>query len=472
MLRRRTTATVTLVAALLLAACGARLSDEQLAATQSGGNGAIGVAGGGAGTPAAGGAVTTAVTAAAGGQPAPGVTGAGTDGATADPAAAGAGATAGQAAGCVPEGASDVGVTPDAITLGQVGTISGPIPGLSQTAVDGVRAYVAYRNANGGVCGRELQLLSGDDRLDTGQNRAEHARMADQVFGFVGGWSVVDDGGASVLAGTNIPDVGIAITDTRAALANNFSSNPIDLQGGSGAIAVLEHMVSTYQPSSAAVVWGAQATARARAQGYVRDLEALGVTVSVQREVQVTETNYVPVAQEIENQGAELVITALELTGISRLAQAFQQVGYLPEVPFYGAQTYGDRFLELAGDAAEGTILGITHPIIEEAGSGGPLDAFVEWTERVNPGAQVDFFTFQGWVAADMFADAIEAAGPAPTRDAVLQVLSTYTRFDADGLVAPFDPAGKRNSDCFLVVTVRDGQWARVHPQGGGFACP
>ena len=149
------------------------------------------------------------------------------------------------------------------------------------------------------------------------------------------------------------------------------------------------------------------------------------------------------VAQEIENAGAEFVITALEITGISRLAQAFEQVGYFPRVPFYGAQTYGEKFIELAGTAANGAILGITHPIIEEAASNPATATFVEWYQRVNPGSEIDFFSFQGWVAADMFADAIEAAGPSPTRDCVLGVLRTYTAFDADGLVAPINPAGR-----------------------------
>jgi ABC-type branched-subunit amino acid transport system substrate-binding protein len=90
----------------------------------------------------------------------------------------------------------------------------------------------------------------------------------------------------------------------------------------------------------------------------------------------------------------------------------------------------------------------------------------------VNPGEDIDFFAFQGWVAADMFADAIEAAGPSPTRDAVLGVLGGFHAFDADGLVAPFDPAGKVNSHCFMIVTVEGGQWRRLYPEGSGFACP
>jgi ABC-type branched-subunit amino acid transport system substrate-binding protein len=159
------------------------------------------------------------------------------------------------------------------------------------------------------------------------------------------------------------------------------------------------------------------------------------------------------------------------MTGISRLAQAFDQVGYRPKVPYYGAQSYGEQFLELAGPAAEGTILGLTHPIVEEAGGGGILATFVDWYRRVNPGQPIDFFAFQGWVAADMFASAIEAAAPAPTRDAVLDVLRTYTSFDAHGLVAPINPAGKVGSPCYLIVTVKDGTWQRLYPDSG-FACP
>jgi ABC-type branched-subunit amino acid transport system substrate-binding protein len=467
---RRLRAFALLAVLATTAACGARLDEEQVAAlarSRSSGTGTT--------VPGANAPTTTVAT----GSSAPGAADASgaSSGAAAGPAGGGGADVGGQqaAAGsaeCIPAGAPDVGITENEIVLGEVATLSGPVPGLAQTAVNGARAYFEYRNAvEGGVCGRSVRVVVADDRLDTGQNRSETQRLAPQVFGFVGGWGVTDDGGAAVLNGTNIPDVGIAISEDRAALPNNFSSNPIALDGSSGATTILRYMQNTYQPASAAVVWGAQATARARAQGFVRDLQSLGMNVIVQREVAITETNYVSVAQEIENAGAELVITALEITGISRLAQAFEQVGYLPKVPYYGAQTYGDRFLELAGSAANGAIIGITHPIVEEAASNPATATFLEWYQRVNPGAEIDFFAFQGWVAADMFADAIEQAGPSPTRDAVLEVLRTFTSYDADGLVAAINPAQKINASCYLIVTVRDGSWQRVHPQGSGYAC-
>ena len=113
-------------------------------------------------------------------------------GATPAPGAGGGGpAPEGQAAPgstCTPEGASDVGIEADSVTLGQVGTISGPIPGLSQTAVNGVRAYIAYRNSQGGVCGRELRLVNGDllllvDNMTTSFYESRFRAIAEYVAG-------------------------------------------------------------------------------------------------------------------------------------------------------------------------------------------------------------------------------------------------------------------------------------------------
>lgn len=90
----------------------------------------------------------------------------------------------------------------------------------------------------------------------------------------------------------------------------------------------------------------------------------------------------------------------------------------------------------------------------------------------MNPGAELDFFAIEGWVAAAMFTDAILQAGPSPTRDSVLAALGTFTSYDAHGLVAPINPAQKQGASCFMVVTVRNGAWERVYPEGSGFGCP
>ena len=481
---RRPFVALVVCCALVAAAsgCGARLSDEQMAAATArpragaaisadatavdggAGEGAIDhVDGSGAGTvaptPARAGAPVTSATEDVAASAAPGAP------AAATPTVAGA--------PCRQSGgATDVGVSDTAVRIGNVSTISGPVPGLSQTAVNGAKAYVAYVNSRGGVCGRRLQLVVGDDRLDSGANRSEHDRLKDDVFAFVGSFSVVDDGGATVLDGTNVPDVSLAISDRRSGIANNFSPNPIKPNAGTnGVVKMMQYFKATYGVVKAGVVYPSQATAKAKALSYVNDMEAAGLDVVVKSEVAITQTDYNGVATQMKHAGVELVITALETTGMARLAQAFRQQEYRPKVPFYGAQAYGRKFLQQAGDAANGTIIGIAYAVPEDGAQNPAAAAMAQWYARANPGAELDFFSVMGWAATDLFVRALTAAGPAPTRAKVVDVLRTYHDIDAGGVLAPrTDPAGKNPSPCFAVLGVQGGRWTRLAP-ASGFTC-
>jgi hypothetical protein len=52
----------------------------------------------------------------------------------------------------------------------------------------------------------------------------------------------------------------------------------------------------------------------------------------------------------------------------------------------------------------------------------------------------------------------------------VLAALGTVTHFDANGLLAPSNPAGKVPTNCFVVVRVEGGEFVRDHP-ASGFDC-
>ena len=156
---------------------------------------------------------------------------------------------------------------------------------------------------------------------------------------------------------------------------------------------------------------------------------------------------------------------------MARLAQAFQQVGYQPQVPFYGAQAYGGKFIELAGSAADGTTLAVTFSIFEDAGQVPAMATFLEWYQRTAPGSEPDFFSIMAWAAADMFVRALREAGGAPTRDGVLERLRAQTEYTGDGFMAPRNPPAKTMGDCFVVIQIQGGQWSRVEPATGFLNC-
>jgi ABC-type branched-subunit amino acid transport system substrate-binding protein len=220
----------------------------------------------------------------------------------------------------------------------------------------------------------------------------------------------------------------------------------------------------------AALIWPAQASAKARVDGYRKDLERVGIEIVLQTEVAVTETNYADDAANIEAAKADIVLTTLEISGMSRLAKAMEQNGYFPKVPAYGAQAYGRNFLAQAGSAAEPTVLGLAYSILEDAGSVPAIKDFVTWYERTNPGADIDFFAIMAWAAADLYVDALRAVDGPPTRDKVLAALQATTEYDADGMLAPINPAQKKGAGCFMIAEVDGGRWIRTHP-AQGFDC-
>ena len=466
--------TLFLAASLVGAGCGARFDNKQKDALRAINSGRA----------ASNGDVTGGDQTATGGE-ASGATDGGTgaassSGGDASATGGGGGASAGGTGGAATasgecagdkKGFTEVGVTDNQVTIGNVSIISGAVPGFGKTSQSAVRAYVNYINSQGGVCGRQLKLVTSDDRFDGGANRSETEKLKSQVFGFVGGLSVVDDGGAGVLQGTNIPDVGLSLSDARIKMANNFSPSPIDIpDGGNGFVPALTYYKSQ-GAQRGAVIWPSQPIARERAQGYVKDMQRAGIDVVYTAEVSVTETNYSGHAAQIQQKKADVLVTTLEVSGMASLAKALKQQGYQPKYASYGPQAYGKQFLKLAGDAAEGVTLNLAYDIFEGRANNKAMDTFLTWFGRTAPGTDPDFFAVLAWSSAELFVKALKAAGNKTTRDAVLGELKKINSFDAGGILAPIDPAAKHWAKCFVIVKATGGQWKRVEPAGTGFHC-
>ncbi len=456
-----------LVLVLLTTACGARLSDgerDQAIAAAEGSGGSTGDDGGtGDGREASGGAF--AVDAAGG-------TGAGeTTGGTTGRSTGGTGGTGGAGGtSCAPGSATSPGVSAGEVKVGNVSQLSGLVPGFGQTSINGVKAYFAYLNSRGGVCGRKLTLVQADDRFQTATNRAETEKLADEVIAFAGSLSVVDDGGVPIIEAQQIADVSMATTQPRTASPFNFSPNPVDPSPsvGNGQDKVLRYLKETRGTTKGAIFYQDVATGVNQSRKYELDLQQAGIQVTAKYAVAPTATNFRSQATDMKNKGIEVVITVAEINAISNLARAFADVGYQPKAPFYGAQTYSQRYLKLAGPAAEGTVAGLIFHVPEE--SSPAMQLFSQWYGRAAPGADVDFFAILGWVAGEMVARAIRDAGPDPTKAKVVAELRKFTAYESE-YVAPINPAQKKITDCFLVVEVKGGEWTKIHPSGAGFAC-
>ena len=462
-------AAVLLAMVLVSAACGARLTKSQLALAAAGGGqrltaGSSAEAGGSSSEAAGGGSGT--------GGGAGGGAGGGGAGGGAAAGKGGAGVAPAASASCGASGGnSDVGVTANSITLGNVSLLTGPVPGLFQGAVRGTQAFFNYQNSLGGVCGRKLNLDSRDDQFDVNQNKAQYQDLISKAFGFVGSFSVVDEGGSSVLqAHPDVPDVAYALSHAHFNLPNNFSVQPLPPGWRLGS---LNYFKAKFGPDvithMAYFVEDAQ-SAKDAIKGEVAAAQSVGYKFVYNRTIEPTEANFSSDVVNMQSAGVKGIFMAGEVGAFVRVAKAMKQQGF--SVPFanWGANAYDPGFVTSdAAAATNGAILDQQLAMYQGEDNIPEVQLFNKWYKQVG-GKTPDIFAAFGWESARLFVQALGNAGAKPTRASVLAELKKIDNFDGNGMLAPVGPASKRPSGCFMTIKVQNGKFQRADPPSG-FIC-
>jgi ABC-type branched-subunit amino acid transport system substrate-binding protein len=464
------------VAALLLTSCGARLSPRQLAQALGTSGGGTGVSTGGQGSSGTGGVGpgSAGTPAASTGGPLTGGAGGGVTGA----GGAGGGGGGGGAAVALPPGgnggATDIGVAGNSITVGNVSTLTGPVPGLFAGAVNGTGAFLAYQNSQGGVFGRQLKLAASDDQFDCGQNKAQTQSDVAKVFAFVGSFSLFDNCGSQVIGqNQGMSDVHVALSKDAQAEANGFSPSPLKNGAATGPFQYVKGLHPDAIGSAGSLIGDVQ-SAKDAWVGEQATMQSLGYHFSYQRVYEPTETDFTADIVQMKSKGVKLVVLiAADVKGIARIQQAAQQQNWHPAVWLLGASAYDSTYNPLVGSAGEGSLVYLPTAMYLGEDSGGipEVGLFQTWMHRTHPDANADLFAAYGWSSARLFVQALQAAGPRATRASLQAALKNIHQFNENGFLAPDDPAGKGPPVCYLMVKVSGGHFSRVDDPPNGYRC-
>ena len=461
---RRTLRALTLVVALVLvaAACGARVDQQQLEAAGGGGGLGAGTGSGGAtsdGTSSGDGAVSG---------------GGGTEAAGGGGAAAGGG---GAGAPAAPEGgnggAVDIGITANEVLLGNVSTLSGPVPGLFQGAVIGAQAVVAYQNSLGGLFGRKFKLEVRDDAFDTGQNRSHTTELVGKAFAFVGSFSLYDDAALDAIVKSGMPDVTYSLSPARKGAPNNFSVEP----GPPGwRLGPLNYYKQKYGDAVTKVgtIFSDIPSSRASHEDMKAAARSVGWNFIYERGVSPTETDFTADVVRMRQEGVEMVYAvALDGKTAARLAKAMAQQGWKPKAFAIGGAGYDPNLIALAGSGAEGMINDQLYSLFsgEDSSVIPEVKLFNEWVQKVKPGYKPDLFAAFAWGSGRLLFEAMEKAGPKAKRADVNAAIKAIGEFDSNGLLSPGNPGTKGAPTCYILATVKGGKWQRLDSPPPGYRC-
>jgi ABC-type branched-subunit amino acid transport system substrate-binding protein len=455
-----------LVLAIVAAACGSRLPEEVLADIDGERTGAS--PGSGAAPEVDGAVVVEPGEVAAGdAQEGPGGAAAsvdaggapGDDGVTASTAPSGGAACKG--------GATDVGVTADEVKVASIVTASGPLPGATEGAFRGASAYFAKVNAAGGVCGRKITLVKGDDGLDPQRARGEFLRLEPGVLGFVGSYAVADSGYADLVASTGVPYLGTFIDPAGREAPNVF---PRSRTGVAHTGPFVWFRQQHPDVDKAAFLFADVGGVRGNTPTSREAMKRAGYSIVYDSGAQATAPDFTAEVINMQRAGAEMVyLFAFELNMHVRLARNMRQQNYEPAVKLANIG-YNSKLVELLGDLSNGWSNHLDHlPMLneDEPARSPDLAEFLTWNERVFPGAQIDLFPVNAWGAAALFTEALAAVGPDVTRERLLEALAAITSDDGGGIRSPFNPSTGETQGCFVIAQVQGQKWVRQHPSEG-----
>ncbi|WP_323791462.1 ABC transporter substrate-binding protein [Nocardioides sp.] len=361
------------------------------------------------------------------------------------------------------------GVTASTITLANVADISGPVPGIFESARQATKAYVTYFNATQKLCGRSIKLLELDSRADAGADQQAYARACTETFAAVGSMSAFDSGGAATAEECGLPDVrSTSVNPERSKCKTCFSAQSLAPGLVPDALPDYFSSVNKSATQNVALMYVNAGAAPVNAASFKKAWETRGWKVNYFQGIDVAEFNFAPYVQQMKDRGIELVYYVGPYQTTIKIQQTMKQQGFEPEIYLQDSTIYDARYVEQAGDVAEGSYAYSSTALFDDT-SNPEMKLYRAWLEQVSPGADPNFFGAYAWSAARLFLDTALELGGDLTRPAMIGKVAKVNNWTGNGLHGPQGVGPKQTGKCLKIIQLTGGSWKQVSK--GNYLC-
>lgn len=415
---------------------------------------AVGPAGQG-GTGAAGSGAGRSATTASQGGAAPKSPGSG-----GPPAAQGGAPTAPGAPAGAPSGAE--------VVLGSVGTGSGPIGANVASIPVAVRAWAARVNADGGLGGRPVRVLFGDDGGDPGKALSLARKMVeeDHIVAFAG-----------MYGPTTIQAVIPYATERNVPIVGGTSGNvdedtsPIVYNPQAGLRAAGQAIVTTVAAQTPLTKVSVFYCREVQSCSFNRDAAvdwAQRHNISIVHEAQVSlaQPDFTAETVAARRAGAEAVVALVDLQSMIRLIRSAQRQGWQPT--FGGSFAFDTADAEAASDILDGLL---SSSLTLNWSASPKMAGYRDAVARYVPGGKLGGQGANTWAQGKLIeAAARHVSGPL-TSAALIDGLDALEDETLGGIVPPQTfPKGKPHyNPCIVPIKLTGGKWTQ--PLGEKFVC-
>jgi branched-chain amino acid transport system substrate-binding protein len=329
------------------------------------------------------------------------------------------------------------GVTSNSITVGTISTQTGPISSNFSSLIYGEEGYFKYIDAQGGINGRQINLKY---TLDDGGNPSQFTQLANTLINQDHVFAVTGVGTAfftpNIFVESKTPTYGYNVT-------NNWAGPP-NLFAAGGSVQYLPagapgdaYVTRAAKATKVALVAYGVASSAAACQAGAAGLKSAGFqVVYTDYGVAYPGTTVATDVQRMQQAGANMVISCMDVQGNITMARAIKQ--YNLKTAQLWLNGNDQSTLDQNQSLMQNIYFYIAHVPFSAPQSEYPgLKTYLTAMNKYEPKYALDEVAMQGWESASLFAAGVKAAGNNLTQANVIAQDNKLTSFTAGGLTTP-----------------------------------
>lgn len=325
------------------------------------------------------------------------------------------------------------------IVLGQSVPLTGPAAQLGLQMQLGAKAYFDAVNASGGVGGQPIVLKTLDDGYDPARCKANTEKfIRDEVFALFGYVGTPTSLAALPLAtAARIPFV--APFTGAEALRDPFNKLVFHIRASYyDETELIVKQLTQLDLKKIAIFHQNDAYGQAGLKGVMRALEKRGLQPAGVATVERNSVDVAAAVKALAPLGAEAIVQISAYKSCAAFIREARKAGYggqFYNVSFVGTQALAD---ELGKDAA-GVVVSQVMPS-PFGTAAGLVNDYQQALHRLDPKAEPNYTSIEGYLAARVVVDALRRTGAKPSRDAFIGALETLSGYEARGYRLGFSP--------------------------------